>query len=155
MKKILLIAIALVGLQAVAQNHRGEGKKERGDKMANLSAEEIATLQTKRMTLYLDLTESQQKKIQAINLENATKRKEMMEERKAKKESGEERTKPTDEERLAMENARLDHKIAMKAKMKDILNEEQYTKWEKSQQRMAMRGKKNKDDSKKNRKQKS
>ncbi|MCB4809616.1 hypothetical protein LG651_15275 [Tamlana sp. 62-3] len=145
MKKILLIAIALVGLQAVAQNDREEGKKERGHKMANLSAEEIATLQTKRMTLHLDLNESQQKKIQAINLENAIKRKEMMEERKAKKESGEERKKPTEEERYAMETARLDHKIAMKAKMKDILNEEQYIKWEKSQQRMAMRGKKGKD----------
>ncbi|MCB4799436.1 hypothetical protein [Neotamlana laminarinivorans] len=152
MKKILLIAIALVGLQAVAQNEDGERRnhrKDRGDKMMNLSAEEIATLQTKRMVLELDLTKSQQEKIQAINLENAKKRKAMMEERKAKKESGEERKKPTAEERLAMENARLDHKIAMKAKMKDILNDDQYAKWQEHQERMGKRGKKNKGEGKK------
>ena len=108
--------------------------------MMNISAEEMATLQTKRLTLALDLTKSQQTKIQEINLENATKRKEMMAKHKAKKESGDAK-KPTDKERLAMANARLDHKIAMKAKMKDILNEEQFAKWGKSQKRMAMKGK--------------
>lgn len=140
MKKILIIALALVSLQAIAQEKKGkQNKGERGQEMMNLSAEDIATNQTKKMTLFLDLNKSQQAKIQKINLENATKRKEMMAERKAQKESGEAK-KPTPEQRLKMENARLDNKIAMKAKMKDILNEEQYTKWEKSQMRMAKKG---------------
>lgn len=149
MKKLIVIAIALIGLQAVGQDQKMERpNNERANKMMDLSAEEIATLQTKKMTLHLDLSESQQAKIQKINLENATKRKAIMEDRKAKKESGELK-KPTQEERLKMENAKLDHQIAMKAKMKDILNNEQYTKWEKSQMRMAMKGKEKKEDMKK------
>ncbi|MFD1162942.1 MULTISPECIES: Spy/CpxP family protein refolding chaperone [Hwangdonia] len=133
MKKIAIIAVALLALQATAQEQKREhANKERGDKMIMLSPEEIATLQTKKMTLHLDLNESQQAKIQKINLENATKRKAMMEARKAKKESGN-AEKPTKEERYAMMNAKLDHQIAMKAKMKDILNNEQYAKWEKGQ----------------------
>ncbi|ULC59157.1 hypothetical protein MBM09_14775 [Flaviramulus sp. BrNp1-15] len=150
MKKLVLIAITFLGLQAVAQEQKIErpNKSERSQKMMNLSAEEMAILQTKRMTLHLDLTESQQAKIQKINLENAEKRKALMAERKAKKES-DELKRPTDKERFEMKNARLDHQIAMKAKMKDILNEEQFAKWEKSQARMAMKGKQKKRDLKK------
>lgn len=151
MKKLILIAIAFIGMQAIAQDQPKEAPRNhnRNQKMMNLSAEEIATLQTKKMTLYLDLNDSQQAKIQKINLENATKRKEMIANFKAKKESGELK-RPTDEERFKMENAKLDHKIAMKAKMKDILNEEQFAKWEKAQKRMAMRGNQKKHDMKKN-----
>lgn len=141
MKKVLILALAMFALQATAQQPNKKGNKgERVNKMMNLSAEEIATLQTKKMTLFLDLNESQQAKIQKINLENATKRKAMMAERKARKESGEAK-RPTEEERLKMANAKLDHKIAMKAKMKDILNDKQYAKWEKAQARMAMKRK--------------
>lgn len=146
MKKLILIALAFIALQATAQQKQGHNSKERGQKMMNLSAEETATLKTKKMTLFLDLSKSQQDEIQKINLENATQRKAMLEERKAKKESGKLK-KPTDEERFKMENAKLDHKIAMKAKMKNILNEEQYGEWKKAQMKM---GKKN---SKRNKKQ--
>lgn len=134
MKKLILIAIALIGIQGIAQEkeERGPRNHDRNEKMMDLTAEEIATLQTKKMTLFLDLSPTQQGKIHKINLENATNRKAMMEERKAKKESGED-NKPTKEERLKIANERLDHKIAMKAKMKDILNNDQYAKWEESQ----------------------
>ena len=142
MKKLILIAIAFIGLQAIAQEQKRQrpNNQERSQKMMDLSAKDMATIQTKKMTLFLDLNESQQAKIQKINLENATKRKAMMAERKAKKESGEAQ-KPTQEQRLKMVNAKLDHQIAMKSKMKNILNEEQYAKWEKSQMRMASKGK--------------
>ncbi len=92
------------------------------------------------MTLHLDLNESQQAEIKKINLENATKRKAMMAERKARKESGEAQ-KPTQEQRLEMVNTKLDRKIAMKAKMKNILDEEQYAKWEKAQMQNTKNGK--------------
>lgn len=146
MKKLVIIALALFALQVTAQERkRAPQNKERAKKMMNLSAEEMATLQTKKMTLHLDLNESQQAKIQKLNLENATKRKAMMEARKAKKESGN-TEKPSKEERLAMVNAKLDHQIAMKAKMKTILNDEQYAKWEKLQARRSQKSKgRNKD----------
>ena len=130
MKKLVLITLALLAIQVGAQEPKRDGHK-RGEMMKNLSAEEIANLKTKKMTLHLDLDESQQKEIYDINLANATKRKAHMESRKAKKETGEAQ-QPTKEDRLKMATAKLDHQIAMKAKMKEILNDEQFAKWEKA-----------------------
>ncbi|SHJ94603.1 Spy/CpxP family protein refolding chaperone [Pseudozobellia thermophila] len=125
MKKVFVIVLCMVGLTAMAQ------KGERGNRgMKDLSPEQVATLQTKKMTLALDLTQEQQAKIQAINLEQAKERKAKMEERKAAREKGEAK-KPTAEERYAMQNERLDKMIAHKAEMKKILSEEQYQKWQK------------------------
>lgn len=138
MKKLIIIAIALISIQGFAQGERKErpNRNENRQKMMNLSAEEMATLQTKKMTLHLDLNKSQQDDIYKINLENATLRKTYMEARKAKKEAGTVQ-KPSKEDRLERMNARLDHKIAVKVKMKKILNEAQYAKWEKAQSRMV------------------
>lgn len=122
-----MVALAICTIQITAAQGPNKNRKA----MANLEPEEIATLQTKKMTLRLDLTDAQQDDIYKINLENAKLRKAHMAERKARKESGE-ATKPSKEERLARANKMLDHKIAMKAKMKNILNEEQYAKWEAS-----------------------
>ncbi|GGZ91513.1 hypothetical protein [Algibacter mikhailovii] len=154
MKKIILIAIAFLGLQAMAQEPKKEGRKHHSKMIKDLSAEQIATLKTKKMVLFLDLNETQQGKIQAINLENATKRKAMMAEHKAKKENGT-AEKPTNEERYAMAISKLDHKIAMKAKMKDILNKEQYTKWERAQMQIAKNENRKRHGSNKGSKQKS
>ncbi|TGV01369.1 hypothetical protein [Flavivirga rizhaonensis] len=139
MRKLIVIAIALISIQAIAQTERRD-RPERAQKMSNLSAEEMATLRTKKMTLFLDLNESQQKEIHKINLENATLHKTMMEERKTRKSNGTAQ-RPTKEERLKLENAKLDRKIAMKAKMKKILDKEQYARWEKAQLKMASKRK--------------
>jgi hypothetical protein len=137
MKKVFIILLALVTLQVSAQEKKRElqkeGQRERGEMMKDLSPEETATLQTKKMTLHLDLSEAQQKQMKALNLEQASLRKAKMEEVKKLKESGE---KPSKEARLKMMNEKLDHQIALKAKMKSILNAEQFTKWESSQAKM-------------------
>ena len=118
----------MVGVVATAQR-RGHEKGEPGN-MKDLTLEQMATLQTKRMTLALDLTDSQQKQIQSVNLENAAHRMEKMDEMKERRESGE-RKKLSTEERYSMQIAMLDRQIAQKAKMKQILNKDQYAKWEK------------------------
>lgn len=142
MKKVLIVVIALIALQVTAQEKkkemRKEIQKERMERMNNLTPEEAATLQTKKMTLHLDLTEAQQAKIQALNLEEAKARKAKMEENKSRRESGEMK-QFTKEDKFKMMNDRLDHQIAMKKKMKSILNEEQYKKWEASLGRMENR----------------
>lgn len=137
MKKLIIIAIALISIQGIAQGEKKQGpsNQERSQRMNDLTPDEAATLQTKKMTLHLDLSEKQQKDIYKINLENATKRKDMMAAMKAKKESGQ-MEKPSKENRLAMQNAKLDHQIATKAKMKSILNADQFAKWEKAQSKM-------------------
>lgn len=126
MKNAALVFMLLIGMTVMAQ--RGEGHHR--DAMKDLTPEQAATLQTKRMTLALDLSQAQQSKIQALNLANAELRKSNMEERKSKNENGEVK-KPTTEERYAMQNQRLDHQIAQKAEIKNILSEEQFEKWTK------------------------
>lgn len=138
MKKIVFIALALVAFQLTAQDKKERPNRERGEKMEryqDYSPEEMANLQTKKMTLHLDLNESQQKEIKKLNLENAIARKAKMEAHKAQKESGN-IEKPSKEARLKMMNDRLDHQIEMKSNMKKILNADQFTKWEKSQEEM-------------------
>ncbi len=63
-----------------------------------------------------------------------------METRKKMREDGKEQ-QPSKEDRFNRANRQLDSRIALKAKMKDILNKEQFEKWEKSN---AMKGKQRK-----------
>lgn len=126
MKNVALVVMLLVGMTTMAQ----KGKGDHRGAMKDLTPEQVATLQTKQMTLVLDLSEAQQSKIQAVNLANAELRKAKMEERKAAKKEGDAK-KPTSEERYAMKNEMLDQQIALKAEMKKILSEDQFEKWTK------------------------
>ena len=111
MKKVILILVLFIGFNTIAQ------KRE----IKEINPEQFATLSTKRMTLDLDLNESQQTKIYQLNLENANAR------------------KMTSDDRFVMQNKMLDHQIAQKKKMKSILTNEQFEKWEKmSKKRMGM-----------------
>lgn len=138
MKKIILIVLALVTIQVSAQerkqDYRKGERKERINRFKDFSPEEVAELQTKRMTLDLDLTPSQQKQIQKLNLENAINRRSKMDERQAKMKEGNKEA-PNKEERLKMMNERLDRQIEMKQKMAKILNSDQMEKWEKMKKR--------------------
>lgn len=124
MKKAIAIVFISLGFLANAQE-----KKERALKMADYTPEEMAQIQTKQMTLELDLTEAQQKQIQQINLEKAKEHKAKYETRKSASIASQ-KEKPTKDERLKMKNDHLDSQIEMKKKMKSILNEEQFKKWE-------------------------
>lgn len=128
-----MMVMFLAGLTASAQ--KGEGTHR--ESMRDLTPEQIATLQTKKMTLVLDLTAEQQTQIKAIQLENAELRKAKMEERNAQKKEG--KTKEfTAEERYDLANARLDHQIAQKARMKEILSEAQYEQWQRIENHKGM-----------------
>jgi len=140
MKKLIFIAIAFVTLQVTSQDRNREmnheNKKEKMHERQDISAEDMAKLQTKRMTLDLDLTEAQQTEIKKINLENSKNRKAKREARE-KNGKGE---KPSQEEHLKMTNDRLDAQIATKRKMKKVLNTEQYKKWEKQTEKQRKKG---------------
>lgn len=139
MKRFAVLMALLVSLGAMAQKQGGP-KMHKGPKM-DITAEQMATLQTKKMTLALDLTDAQQQKVMKIHLDEAQFRKAKWDKIKAKKES-DEWTKPTSEERFEMENARLDRQIAHQKKMKEVLNDEQYQTWKKMRKHKAMHGKK-------------
>ena len=136
MKKLILIALALVTIQVSAQNKKqGERRgdtTERGQRMSDFTPEEMAQLQTKKTTLLLDLTVAQQKEVEKLHLENAKERQAFRETRQAKRKDGNGKNS-SKEERLKMANQRLDRQLEMKKKMKKILNDEQFEKWEMTQ----------------------
>ena len=139
MKQLVVLVVLLTSVGAMAQRHQDSrmGKKVK----AEMTAEQLATLQTKKLILALDLTNHQEKQVMAINLEQAAFRKTKREEFQAKKESGT-RKEPTADQRFAMANARLDRQIAHHQKMKEILTEEQYKTWKKLTLGKRMNGKK-------------
>ncbi|MDX1364435.1 MAG: DUF4890 domain-containing protein [Arenibacter latericius] len=122
MKKLIFTVLLMIGFTAFAQNDHRKG-------MMDMSPEQVATLQTKKMTLALGLNDAQQAQIQKLNVENATLRMEKMKEMRAKKESGEMK-KLTSEERYALRSERLDHQIAQNQQLQKILTKDQFEKWE-------------------------
>ena len=139
MKKVLVTLALLIGIVGFAQHKGHRGAKK--DALKDMTTEQVATLQTKKMALALDLTEAQQEQLMALNVENAEYRKAKLAEREAKKEKGE-LSKPTADERFAMQNARLDRQLAQQAKLKQILSEEQYALWKKLSYSKHMHNKK-------------
>jgi len=126
MRKIVSIAlIALFTVSAFAQKER---------RKQQFTSEQQAVLQTKKMTLALDLSEKQQDQLLEINTRKAEERKQHMEERKTFKERD---TKPTSDELFEIKNQRLESMIAHKAEMKKVLNEEQFEIWSQNQKRRA------------------
>ncbi|AZQ60414.1 hypothetical protein EJ994_16990 [Maribacter sp. MJ134] len=129
MKKIVCAMLVMASITVAAQRDEMRGRE---NSMKDLTTEQIATLQTKKMTLSLDLNEEQQKKMKSLITNHVAARKAKMEAQKAKKES---REKPTAEEKYAMQMERLDAKIVQKREIKALLTEAQYSKWEKMQHR--------------------
>jgi hypothetical protein len=131
MKKLCIIAIAFITLQATAQDQKPTLTKAKVERMnSDMSPEDIAQIQTKKMTLELDLDESQQKQVNALLLEEAKARAEKKAAYSKIKEDADAKAAITKEDRVKMMNERLDKQIEMKAKMKNILNADQYAKWE-------------------------
>ena len=131
MKALFATLLMMVGTVGISQ--RGPEHHP----MKDMSPEQVATLETKKMTLALDLTEKQQQQVQEIHLEKAIDRKTLKEEHKSRD------SKPDADERFQMMNERLDKQIAVKDQMKDILDKDQFEKWEKlnlTRGRSKMRG---------------
>ncbi len=129
MKKLILTLTLLSGVLLTAQERRPRMHHQQHN---DLTAEQRATLQTKHLTLALDLTDSQQKKVQKLKLEQEELRQSKRAVMKAKREANDEK-RISAEERYEHEVERLDHMIAFKAEMKSILNQSQYEKWERIQ----------------------
>jgi len=137
MKKLSLFLIMLISISAFSQQ---KGQYHKADK-TDMSAEETATLQTKKLTLLLDLNQAQQQEIKKLYQEKAQERKALMAERKKMSAEDVEKSK---ENRFERKNARLDRELAHQEKMKQILNEEQFKKWQDSRSEMRKSHYKNK-----------
>ncbi|PQJ32133.1 hypothetical protein BST92_09450 [Nonlabens arenilitoris] len=111
MKKI----IVLIALMVMTVTQAQEGRQgQRGERMKDVSPQEMATVQSKKLTLALDLSDQQEKDVYQILLKQAEKR-------KANKISREDREKLTDEQKKEARLKMLDEKIAVKRSMKKYL----------------------------------
>lgn len=132
MKKLVKIIVLVFAFTLTVQ-----AQKKKGNKGSKLTIEQQTTLAVKKMTLALDLSDKQQQQIKPIVMAKMTDRKDFIEKRKASKENNQ---KPTSDEIFAIKNKQLDHQIVMKNSIKNILNKEQFEKFEKmhkSRTRMA------------------
>lgn len=141
MKKIIVAVLLLCTVQMNAQDQdrfqkMDKERKEFRKAMKDMTPEQIAELRTKKMTLALDLSDAQQQQVFALNTRMAKEKKQKMKARQLAKESKKEFTS---DEKFAMMNERLDAQIAYKKDIKQILNKEQYERWEKMQARKGKR----------------
>ncbi|ARV07345.1 hypothetical protein BTO04_11885 [Polaribacter sp. SA4-10] len=141
MKKLVSIIVLVFAFTLTTQ------AQKRGDRKGpKLSTEQQVDLAVKQMTLKLDLTAKQQNQIKPIL---STQMAEKKAERDARMANREERKRPTSDEVYAMKSKQLDNKIKMKAEMKEILNKEQFEKFDKMQKGRKMMAHKKMDKRKK------
>jgi hypothetical protein len=127
MKKIFTFILLLLTFGVLAQKnpHRGEMGKAHKD----LSPEQRATLQSKKMVLALDLDTGQQKQVESLLKDRFETRAKMRDAHRETDRDSSERLSPG--ERFARMNTRLDQEIAFQKEMKNILNESQFDQWKK------------------------
>lgn len=101
-----------------------------------MTPDQRAQLQLKRMTLSLNLTDKQQKQIYPLLLQSIEKRDKKMAEIKAKREKGE---KLSADERFELQNDRLENQIAMQKDLEKILTPEQMKTYLANQKEMKER----------------
>lgn len=135
MKKLMTVVLLTIGMMVQAQEQdrtqKREYKKEHKKEMfkkrgAHMTPEQRAELQTKRMTLSMDLNAKQQQEIKAFLITQHQKRQAFIEKVKAEK------SKDSNHEnlRFEMQKQHLDQKIERKEAFKKILNAEQFATWE-------------------------
>ena len=124
MKPYILLAFILIGTLSFAQPSKRDRETPPPppmSKMKEMSAENSATLMSKKMTLQLDLSETQQAKVYDLILESTIAKKAQ----RVNRPDG----KPSKEMRFEKQNKMLDDKIAFSKSMKSILSETQYSLW--------------------------
>ena len=119
---VLFFALSMLVIKATGNKHH-RMMKHKMHMIKDLSAEQLASMQTKTMTLYLDLSASQQQSVKAINTDFAQSMKSQF---KDWKEKGK---KCSSEHRFEMMNGHLDKQIALKNQLKKVLSEEQMIQW--------------------------
>lgn len=120
MKKLFIAALLFVGIVSFAQDMN---QKPARDQREKLTPEQRNEKHLQKLTSDLNLDKKQQEQVKQLLTERSAKAEKFREARKDNK------TKPTAEEREAFKKQFKAEKEANDAKMKSILNADQYTKW--------------------------
>ncbi|WP_026730456.1 hypothetical protein [Flavobacterium denitrificans] len=128
MKKLIIAAMLFVGVASFAQDM---AQKPARDQRERMTPEQRNEKQLKKLTSELTLDANQQAQVKQLLADRSAKAEKLREARQANRDSN---TKPTAAEREAFKKEMLAEKDANDAKMKSILNADQYTKWKKIQE---------------------
>ncbi|WP_241774901.1 hypothetical protein [Flavobacterium sp. Leaf82] len=120
MKKLFIAALLFVGVVSFAQDINQKATRDQREK---LTPEQRNEKHLQKLTSELSLDKKQQEQVKQLLAERSAKAEKF---RDAKKDS---KTKPTEAEREAFKKQMDTEKAANDAKMKSILNADQYTKW--------------------------
>lgn len=125
MKYYLTILAISVSLMSMAQDGNRHGQR---DSLSRFTPEQHAALKTKKLTLALDLSAEQQRKVEALELQRAQRREQLRESGKGPGDEGARAIRDAEAHYNGL-SGRLDQQIAFQREMKTILTEAQYTKW--------------------------
>ncbi|MHC0442962.1 hypothetical protein [Flavobacterium sp. 3-210] len=128
MKKLFIAAMLFVGVASFAQDMDQKPAREQRERM---TPEQRNEKQLKKLTSELNLDANQQTQVKQLLADRSAKAEKLREARQANKENG---TKLTAAERETFKKDMLAERDANDAKMKSILNADQYTKWKKIQE---------------------
>ncbi|WP_426486212.1 hypothetical protein [Flavobacterium sp. 2] len=128
MKKLFIAAMLFVGVASFAQDM---DQKPARDQRERMTPEQRNEKQLKKLTSELNLDANQQAQVKQLLADRSAKAEKLREARQANKENG---TKLTAAERETFKKDMLAERDANDAKMKSILNADQYTKWKKIQE---------------------
>lgn len=120
MKKLFIAALLFVGIVSFAQDIN---QKPARDQREKLTPEQRNEKHLQKLTSDLNLDKKQQEQVKQLLAEKSAKAEKFRDSRKDSK------TKPTAEEREAFKKQITAEREANDAKMKAILNADQYTKW--------------------------
>jgi periplasmic protein CpxP/Spy len=123
MKKLFIAALLFVGVASFAQDADSKPTREPRER---LTPEQRNDKQLKKLTSDLNLDANQQAQVKQLLADRSAKAEQFREARQAKKDND---VKPTAAEREAFKKQMMDEKDANDAKMKAILNADQYKKW--------------------------
>lgn len=131
MKSVIATLLTLLCVTVYAQpsgrhHHKHHQKKEQ------LTLEQKKVLRLKKLTLSLDLSPSQSEKMATLLDEQIAFRESVKSEVQKNRESGKKRSA---QERFEAKSKFLDKQIAWQNTAKSFLNEEQYIKWKRFQER--------------------
>lgn len=120
MKKLFIAALLFVGIVSFAQDIN---QKSTADQKEKLTPEQRNEKNLQKLTSELSLNKKQQDQVKQLLAERSTKAEKFKDANKDRK------TKPTDAEKEAFKKQIETERAANDAKMKTILNADQYTKW--------------------------
>lgn len=126
MKKAMALCALLIGFGVHAQQ-RSHKQAHRGEAQTELSSEERATIQSKRMTLALGLDKGQQDQMVSLLKKQLDERIEMR--KRTETDSQTDNVKDS-EKRFERLNARLDREIAFQKDLRGILSDSQFEQWQ-------------------------